>query len=269
MMKVIDTFDTNVFEPYERLGIDMELAVKLLVAGKSIAPALYKANVWQVGAVALLEDLIQTYFGSLKGFIESDYETYKVTQHHRKVGDWVKAGAFAEEMHQYAEATQCASHMATSKKTQSTCYGALFYYLQKCDLTDPMVSNSTNLCHLDAMVDRVTTREALDRFLYLLAQNEHSITIWYRILDNGFRYLHPGTNGYKVVDRFLHERPELGDMLNSLQMLGLVEWESEVEVEIEVVEIEVALPEAPSLGDFLSDIWVRMTSGLCALEFGR
>ena len=49
-MKVIDTFDTNVFEPYLRLGIDMELAVKLLVAGKSIAPALYKANVWQVGA---------------------------------------------------------------------------------------------------------------------------------------------------------------------------------------------------------------------------
>ena len=267
-MKVIDTFDTNVFEPYLRLGIDMELAVKLLVAGKSIAPALYKANVWQVGAVELLEDLIQTNFGSLKGFIESDYEAYKVTQHHRKVGDWVKAGAFAEEMHQYAEATQCESHIVTSKKSKSTCYGALFYYLQKCDLTDPMVSNSTNLCHLDAMIDRVATREALNRFLNLLVQNERSITIWHRILDNGFRYLHPGTNGYKVAHQFLYERPELEDMRKSLQMLGLVEWESEVEAEIEA-EIEVELPVAPSFGGFIGDIWVRMTSGLCASEFGR
>ena len=267
-MKVIDTFDTNVFEPYLRLGIDMELAVKLLVAGKSIAPALYKANVWQVGAVELLEDLIQTYFGSLKGFIESDYETYKVTQHHRKVGDWVKAGAFAEELREYAEATQCEFHIATSKKSKSTCYGALFFYLENCDLTDPMVSNSTNLCHLDAMVDRVTTREALDRFLNLLAQNEHSIEIWCRILTKRFPSLHPGTNGYKVVQQFLHERPELGDMLHSLQMLGVIEWESGVEAEIEV-EIEVELPVAPSFGDFIGDIWVRMTSGLCASEFGR
>lgn len=267
-MKVIDTFDTNVFEPYLRLGIDMELAVKLLVAGKSITPALYKANVWQVGAVELLEDLVKTYFGSLKGFIESDYEAYKVTQHHRKVGDWVKAGAFAEELREYAEATQCESHMAASMKRKSTCYGTLFYYLQKCDLTDPMVSNSTNLCHLDAMVDRVTTREALDRFLNLLAQNEHSIEIWCRILTKRFPSLHPGTNGYKVVQQFLHERPELGDMLHSLQMLGVVEWESEVEVENEV-EIEVELPVAPSFGDFIGDIWVRMTSGLCASEFGR
>lgn len=267
-MKVIDTFDTNVFEPYLRLGIDMELAVKLLVAGKSIAPALYKANVWQVGAVELLEGLIQTYFGSLKGFIESDYEAYKVTQHHRKVGDWVKAGAFAEELRQYAEATECESHMATSKKSKSTCYGALFYYLPKCDLTDPMVSNSTNLCHLDAMVDRVATREALDRFLNLLAQNEYSITIWYRILTKRFPSLRPGTNGYKVVQQFLRERPELGDMLHSLQMLGVVEWEPEVAQEVEV-EIEVVLPEAPGFWDFIGDIWVRMTSGLCASEFER
>ena len=268
MMKVIDTFDTNVFEPYLRLGIDMELAVKLLVAGKSIAPALYKANVWQVGAVELLEDLIKTYFGSLKDFIESDYETYKVTQHHRKVGDWVKAGAFAEELREYAEATGCESHMATSKKTKSTCYGALFYYLQKCDLTDPMVSESTHLCHLDAMIDRVTTREALDKFLNLLAQNEHSITIWHRILDNGFRYLHSGTNGYKVARQFLSERPELEDMRKSLQMLGLVEWESCLVQEVEV-EIEVTLPEAPSFWDFIGDSWARMTRDMGASEFGR
>lgn len=224
-MRVIDTFDTDVFEPYRRLGIDIDLAVKLAVAGKSIAPSLYKADVWQLGAVELLEDLIKTHFGSLKGFIESDYKTYKEAYSHRKVGDWVKAGAFAEEMRGYAEATKCESHMATSKKTQSTCYGALFYYLEKCDLTDPMVSESTHLCHLDAMVDRVTTREALDRFLHLLAKSESCITIWHCIVTDGFRYLHPGTNGYKVVDRFLREQPELGDMLNSLQMLGVVEWE--------------------------------------------
>lgn len=267
-MKVIDTFDTDVFEPYRRLGIDMELAVKLAVAGKSIAPSLYKADVWQLGAVELLEDLIRTHFGSLKAFIESDCETYKEAYSHRKVGDWIKAGAFAKEMQGYAEATKCESHMATSKKTKSTCYGALFYYLEKCDLTDPMVSNSTNLCHLDAMVDRVTTREALDRFLNLLAKSESCITIWCRIVTNGFRYLHPGTNGYKVVDRFLRERPELGDMLNSLQMLGVVEWEPEVQ-EPEVVEIEVVLPQAPSFWDFIGDSWSQLTRDMGALEFGR
>lgn len=267
-MKVIGTFDTEIFEPYRRLGIDMELAVKLAVAGKSIAPSLYKADVWQLGAVELLQDLIKTHFGSLKGFIESDYKTYKEAYSHRKVGDWVKAGAFAEEMRGYAEATKCESHMATSKKTKSTCYGALFYYLEKCDLTDPMVSESTNLCHLDAMVDRVTTREALDRFLHLLAQNEHSITIWHRIVTNGFRYLHPGTNGYKVVDRFLRERPELEDMRKSLQMLGVVEWEPEVQ-EPEVVEIEVVLPQAPSFWDFIGGSWAQLTRDMRASEFGR
>ena len=267
-MKVIDTFDTEMFEPYRRLGIDMELAVKLAVAGKSIAPSLYKVDIWQVGAVALLEDLIRTHFGSLKAFIESDYEVYKGTYQRRKVGEWVKAGAFAEEMQGYAEATKCESHMATSKKTQSTCYGALFYYLQKCDLTDPMVSESTNLCHLDAMVDRVTTREALNRFLNLLAKSESCITIWHRIVTNGFRYLHPGTNGYKVVDRFLRERPELGDMLNSLQLLGVVEWEPEVQ-EPEVVEIEVVLPQAPSFWDFIGASWASLTRDMGASEFGR
>ena len=205
---------------------------------------------------------------SLKGFIESDYKAYQTAERQRAVGDWVKAGAFAEEMQGYAKATQCMSHQATHKKSKSTCYGALFYYLQKCDVTDPMVSESTNLCHLDAMVDRVTTREALDRFLHLLAQNEHSITIWYRILDHGFRYLHPGTNGYKVARQFLSERPELEDMRKSLQMLGVVEWEPEVQ-EPEVVEIELVLLEAPSLGDFMSDIWSRLTKGMYVSEFGR
>ena len=40
-MKVIDTFDANVFEPYRELGLDVDLATRLAVAGKSIAPSLY------------------------------------------------------------------------------------------------------------------------------------------------------------------------------------------------------------------------------------
>lgn len=41
-MKVIDTFDANVFEPYRELGMDVGLATRLAVAGKSIAPSLVK-----------------------------------------------------------------------------------------------------------------------------------------------------------------------------------------------------------------------------------
>lgn len=267
-MRVVETFDLSIFEQLRALGVDVDLAIKLAVAGKSLAESLYAVELEGTEAISLFESFVKGQFGGLKGLIESDLSCYNTPHGYPQVNRWVKAGAFAEEMHQYAEATGCMSHQATHKKSKSTCYGTLFYYLENCDLTDPMVSNSTNLCHLDAMVDRVTTREALDRFLNLLAQNEHSIEIWYRILTKRFSSLHPGTNGYKVAQQFLHERPELGDMLHSLQMLGVIEWESEVEAEIEV-EIEVELPVAPSFGDFIGDIWVRMTSGLCASEFVR
>ena len=40
-MRVLDTFDANVFGPYRELGLDVDLATRLAVAGKSIAPSLY------------------------------------------------------------------------------------------------------------------------------------------------------------------------------------------------------------------------------------
>lgn len=41
-MRVLDTFDANVFEPYRELGMDVGLTTRLAVAGKSIAPSLVK-----------------------------------------------------------------------------------------------------------------------------------------------------------------------------------------------------------------------------------
>ena len=267
-MRVVETFDLSIFEQLRDMGANVDLAIKLAVADKSLAESLYTVELIGADAIRLFESFVKDQFGGLRDLIESDLDAYNTPMRQAQINRWVQAGAFAEELHGYALATQCQSHGATRNKVKSTCYGTLFTHLETCDLTDPMVSESTNLCHLDAMVDRVTTREALDKFLNLLAQNDHSITVWHRILDRGFRSLHPGTNGYKVARQFLSERPELEDMRKSLQMLGLVEWEPEVVQEVEV-EIEIELPEAPGLGDFMSDIWARMTSGMGALEFGR
>lgn len=130
-----------------------------------------------------------------KGFIESDYKAYQTAERQRSVGNWVKAGAFAEEMRECAEATQCMSHQATHKKGPSTCYGALFYYLENCELTDPMISKSTNLCHLDAMRKRVDSAEAFERFKQLAEKADSPGLVWH-IVDEAGGF--PHYDGYQV-----------------------------------------------------------------------
>ena len=136
--------------------------------------------------------------------IKSDMDAYNTPASQSSVNRWVKSGAFDEELRRYALATQRQSHGATRNKFKSNCYGALFAYLEVCDLTDPLVSESTNLCHLDAMVDRVTTREALDKFLKLLVATPKTGAIQNRIFSKGFPNL--AIDWRPIMEEALYER---------------------------------------------------------------
>ena len=225
-MRVVETCDSHQFEPYCGIGINVELATKLFVAGKSIAPALTHVKLTQPGSVKLFETLVKGLYGSLLGLIESDRTTCQDFDYKIHINNWVKAGAFDEEMRGYAETVDCVSHVATYYSEPSTCYGALYYYLEVCDLTDPMVSNSTKSCHLDAMFKRVKTGEDVVKFLELLVQNNQIMSIWRHILSDGFINLNSDVDGRKVVEQFLRNRPEAKEMALILERLGL--WRREV-----------------------------------------
>lgn len=185
-MRVVETFDLRIFERLRALGAGVDLAIKLAVAGKPLAESLYAVELEGTEAIRLFESFVKDQFGGLRGLIESDMDAYNTPANQSSVNRWVQAGAFDEELHRYALATQRQSHGATRNKFKSNCYGALFTYLENCELTDPLVSESTNLCHLDAMVDRVTTRETLDKFLKLLVATPKTGAIQNRIFGKGF-----------------------------------------------------------------------------------
>ena len=220
-MRVVETFDSDRFEPYRGIGVDVELATKLFVAGKSIAPALTHVKLEQPGTVELFETLIKGLYGSLIGLIESDHTTCQQFGYKMHINNWVKAGAFDEEMRRYAEAADCVAHVATYHSEPSNCYGALYYYLEVCDLTNPMVSNSTKSCHLEAMSKRVKTGEDVVKFLTLLVQNPQVMGIWRRILHYDFVNLNSDVNGRELVDQFLRHQPEAEEMVRTLERLGI------------------------------------------------
>ena len=228
-MRVVETFDMSIFEQLRALGADVDLAIKLAVAGKSLAESLYTVNLQGTEATHLFESFVKGQFGGLRGLIESDTDAYNTPTRQAQINRWVKAGTFAEELREYALATQCQSHGATRNKTKSTCYGTLFAYLEVSDLTDPVVSTSTNLCHLDAMVDRVTTREGLIKFLDLLVQNRHARGVQERVLSKGFPNLDRHIAWYSIVEETLYTRnvktfkAENPSLTLALRSLGLEE----------------------------------------------
>ncbi len=228
-MKTIEVFNTEQFEPYHALGLDVDKMTKLVVAGKSIVFELYRVKLNTALQAQLLEALVKDQFGSLKGLIEAEYSLYSSVPGRQVVKDWVRAGAFAEELRAYALTTQCHTHKATNQKTKSTCYGALHAYLEVCDLTDPMVSKTQNICHLDAMIKRVTTREGLIKFLDLLVQNRHARGVQERVLSKGFPNLDRHIAWYPIVEETLYTRnvkdfeAENPSLTLGLRSLGLEE----------------------------------------------
>lgn len=228
-MKTIDVFNAEQFEPYRALGLDVDKMTKLVVAGKTIVFELYRVKLNTALQAQLFEALVKDQFGSLKGLIEAEYSLYTSQVGRGVVKDWVRAGAFAEELRAYALTTQCHTHKATNQKTKSTCYGALHAYLEVCDLTDPMVSTTQNICHLDAMVKRVTTREGLVKFLDLLVQNRGAAGVQERVLSKGFPNLDRHIAWYPIVEATLYTRnvktfeAENPSLTLALQSLGLEE----------------------------------------------
>lgn len=211
------------------MGAGVDLAIKLAVAGKSLAESLYAVELEGTEAIRLFESFVKEQFGGLIGLIESDKASYNAAMGQAQVRRWVQAGAFDEELRQYALATQRQSHGATRNKFKSNCYGALFPYLEVSDLTDPIVSTSTNLCHLDAMVNRVTTREALDKFLKLLVATPKTGAIQNRVFDKGFPNLAMDLDWRPIVEEALYERDlstfevDYPECTLALKSLGLYE----------------------------------------------
>ena len=228
-MKTIEVFDMTQFESLRAIGADVTQIVKLAVAGQSIALPLYKVKLQDVEDAQVFETFVKEQFGSLKGLIEAEYSLYSSVPGRQVVKDWVRAGAFAEELRAYALTTGCHTHKATNQKTKSTCYGALHAYLEICDLTDPMVSTTQNICHLDAMIKRVTTREELIKFLDLLVQNRHAAGVQERVLSKGFPNLDRHIAWYRITESMLYERnvkafeAESPSLALGLRSLGLEE----------------------------------------------
>lgn len=96
-------------------------------------------------------------------------------------------------------------------------------------MTDPMVSKTQNICHLDAMIKRVTTREGLIKFLDLLVQNRHARGVQERVLSKGFPNLDRHIAWYSIAEETLYTRnvkafkAENPSLTLALRSLGLEE----------------------------------------------
>lgn len=112
-MRVVETFDLSIFEQLRDAGAEVDLAIKLAVAGKPLAESLYAVELEGVEAIGLFESFVKDQFGGLIGLIESDKASYNAEMGQAQVRRWVQAGAFDDELRRYALTTQRQSHGAT------------------------------------------------------------------------------------------------------------------------------------------------------------
>ena len=170
-MRVVEPFDSQLYDQYQAQGLDISHLIKAKVAGHGIGKALALLYFEQAPPDDLFEVLILSEFGSLKAFLKADtlIEETAVCVLARRL---VRTGHFQDELRAAAldydgNLSQALGY--TEDDPLRVYGGALGEYLMQSDLTNPSTGsgNGKKLSFLEAMLRRAEEAWQASRILGL------------------------------------------------------------------------------------------------------
>ena len=168
-MRVVEPFDSQLYDQYQAQGLDISRLIKAKVAGRGIGRAIVGMSDGQL-VEAVFERLILSEFGSLKAFLEAEnlIEKTVVCTFVRRL---VKAGCFEVELRaaalDYDGNLSQALGFAEADPLQ-VYGGALGEYLLTSELTNPNTgSGNGNLAQIEALLRRAQEEWQASRILQL------------------------------------------------------------------------------------------------------
>ena len=168
-MRVVEPFDSQLYDQYQAQGLDISRLIKAKVAGHGIGQAIVGMSDGQLVEEAVFERLILSEFGSLKAFLEVEnlIEKTVVCELVRRL---VKAGCFEAElrvavMDYDGNLSQALGYAEDPLRVYG---GALGEYLLTSDLTNPSTgSGNGNLAQIEALLHRAEEEWQASRILQL------------------------------------------------------------------------------------------------------
>ena len=154
-MRVVEPFDSQLYNQYQAQGLDISRLIKAKVAGHGIGRAIVMMSEASV-ADTIFERLILSEFGSLKAFLETENLVEK-TDVCELVRRLVKAGCFEAELRAAAMDYDGNLYQALGYADDSLRVygGALGKYLLTSDLTSPSAgSGNGNLAQIEVLLHR-------------------------------------------------------------------------------------------------------------------
>ena len=167
-MRVVEPFDSQLYDQYQAQGLDISRLIKAKVAGHGIGRAIVGMSEASV-ADTIFERLILSEFGSLKAFLEVEnlIEKTVVCELVRRL---VKAGCFEAELRVAAmdydgNLSQALGYAEDPLRVYG---GALGEYLLTSDLTNPSTgSGNGNLAQIEVLLHRAEEEWQASRILSL------------------------------------------------------------------------------------------------------
>lgn len=168
-MRVVEPFDSQLYDQYQAQGLDVSQLLKAKVAGHGIGQAIVGMSDGQLVEEAVFERLILSEFGSLKAFLEVEnlIEKTVVCELVRRL---VKAGCFEAELRVAAmdydgNLSQALGYAEDPLRVYG---GALGEYLLTSDLTNPSTgSGNGNLAQIEVLLHRAEEEWQASRILSL------------------------------------------------------------------------------------------------------
>ena len=168
-MRVVESFDSQLYDQYQAQGLDVSRLIKAKVAGHGIGRAIVMMSEASV-ADTIFERLILSEFGSLKAFLETEnlVEKPDVCELVRSL---VKAGCFEAELRAAAmdyDGTLSQALGFAEDDPLRVYGGALGEYLLTSELTNPNTgSGNGNLAQIEVLLRRAQEEWQASRILQL------------------------------------------------------------------------------------------------------
>lgn len=169
-MRVVESFDSQLYDQYQAQGLDVSRLIKAKVAGHGIGRAIVMMSEEQSVADIIFERLILSEFGSLKAFLEAEnlVEKTVVCMFVRRL---VKAGCFEAELRAAAMDYDGNLFQALGYAEDDPLRvygGALGEYLLTSELTNPNTgSGNGNLAQIEVLLRRAQEEWQASRILQL------------------------------------------------------------------------------------------------------
>lgn len=168
-MRVVEPFDSQLYDQYQAQGLDISHLVKAQVAGHGIGKAFARLYIEQTPSDDLFETLVLSEFGSLKAFLEAD-NLIRETAVCALAQRLVRTGHFQDEMRAAATGYDgnLSQALGYADDPLRVYGGALGEYLLHADLTNPSTGlGNGNLAQIEVLLHRAEEEWQASRILQL------------------------------------------------------------------------------------------------------